>query len=55
MGKVKTEKTKKSDRVKKGGIQKQQGLRFNKEFGQHILKNPMIVTSMIEKVCEIFN
>lgn len=22
---------------------------FNKDFGQHILKNPMIITSMIEK------
>ncbi|CAF0739635.1 unnamed protein product [Brachionus calyciflorus] len=27
----------------------QQGIRFNKDFGQHILKNPLIVTSMIEK------
>lgn len=30
-------------------IQKQ-GIRFNKDFGQHILKNPMIVTNMIDKV-----
>lgn len=22
---------------------------FNKDFGQHILKNPMVITSMIEK------
>lgn len=32
------------------GAAAQQGLRFNKDFGQHILKNPLIVTSMIEKV-----
>lgn len=34
-------------------IQKQ-GIQFNKTFGQHILKNPLVVTSMIEKVrlCE---
>lgn len=29
-------------------VQKQ-GINFNKDFGQHILKNPLIVTSMIEK------
>ncbi|KAH9406721.1 dimethyladenosine transferase [Tyrophagus putrescentiae] len=29
-------------------IQKQ-GIQFNKTFGQHILKNPLVVTSMIEK------
>lgn len=22
---------------------------FNKDFGQHILKNPMVITSMLEK------
>jgi hypothetical protein len=33
-----------------GGGGSKQGIRFNKDFGQHILKNPMIVTSMIEKV-----
>ncbi|XP_014252387.1 probable dimethyladenosine transferase [Cimex lectularius] len=26
-----------------------QGIRFNKTFGQHILKNPMVITSMVEK------
>ncbi|RZB39217.1 RrnaAD and/or Methyltransf 26 domain containing protein [Asbolus verrucosus] len=26
-----------------------QGIMFNKSFGQHILKNPLIITSMIEK------
>lgn len=26
-----------------------QGIVFNKDFGQHILKNPLIITSMIEK------
>ena len=25
---------------------------FEKDKGQHILKNPLIVTSMVEKVCE---
>lgn len=29
-------------------IQKQ-GINFNKEFGQHILKNPLVVNSMVEK------
>lgn len=26
-----------------------QGILFNKDFGQHILKNPMVITSMVEK------
>ncbi|XP_022913605.1 probable dimethyladenosine transferase [Onthophagus taurus] len=26
-----------------------QGIMFNKDFGQHILKNPMIITAMLEK------
>lgn len=30
-------------------IQKQ-GILFNKTFGQHILKNPLVITSMIQKV-----
>ena len=42
-----------------GGTTNQaQGIRFNKDFGQHILKNPLIITSMIEKVylnCFFFN
>ena len=25
------------------------GIVFNKDFGQHILKNPLVITSMIEK------
>ncbi|KAH3697993.1 probable dimethyladenosine transferase [Dreissena polymorpha] len=29
-------------------VQKQ-GINFNKEFGQHILKNPLVVNSMVEK------
>uniref|UniRef100_A0A1A9ZNU3 rRNA adenine N(6)-methyltransferase n=1 Tax=Glossina pallidipes TaxID=7398 RepID=A0A1A9ZNU3_GLOPL len=29
-------------------VQKQ-GILFNKEFGQHILKNPLVITSMLEK------
>ena len=40
----------KGDKVRSGGVQKQ-GIRFNKDFGQHILKNPLIITSMIDKVC----
>ena len=39
----------KDNQVRSGGVQKQ-GIRFNKDFGQHILKNPLIITSMIEKV-----
>jgi protein-L-isoaspartate O-methyltransferase len=31
-----------------GGAQKQ-GIVFDKGFGQHILKNPLIITSMVEK------
>lgn len=27
------------------------GIHFEKQQGQHILKNPLIVNSMIEKVC----
>jgi len=26
------------------------GINFNKDFGQHILKNPLIIASMVEKV-----
>ncbi|KAF7281863.1 putative dimethyladenosine transferase [Rhynchophorus ferrugineus] len=26
-----------------------QGIMFNKDFGQHILKNPMVITAMVEK------
>ncbi|XP_066260015.1 probable dimethyladenosine transferase [Euwallacea similis] len=26
-----------------------QGIMFNKDFGQHILKNPMVITSMVQK------
>lgn len=26
------------------------GIMFNKDFGQHILKNPMVITNMLEKV-----
>lgn len=25
------------------------GIIFNKDFGQHILKNPLVITSMLEK------
>lgn len=42
------ERVAKKSRVHKE-IQKE-GINFNKEFGQHILKNPLIITSMVEKV-----
>ena len=29
------------------------GINFNKEFGQHILKNPLIIASMVEKVISL--
>ncbi|XP_074642595.1 putative dimethyladenosine transferase [Tubulanus polymorphus] len=44
MPKVKAEKKTRQHQA----IQKQ-GITFNKDFGQHILKNPLIVTSMVEK------
>lgn len=44
-------KSAKSSRVH-GEVQKQ-GIQFNKTFGQHILKNPLVVTSMIEKVSSV--
>lgn len=28
-----------------------QGIVFNKDFGQHILKNPLVITSIIDKSC----
>ena len=28
------------------------GINFNKDFGQHILKNPLIITSMVDKVID---
>lgn len=41
------------ERVKKKTRQhaevQKQGINFNKEFGQHILKNPLVVNSMVEK------
>ncbi|KAH8278435.1 hypothetical protein KR018_003262 [Drosophila ironensis] len=44
MPKVKTEKTSRIHTE----VQKQ-GIVFNKDFGQHILKNPLVITSMLEK------
>lgn len=29
------------------------GLQFKTEHGQHILKNPLVITSLVEKVCLI--
>ena len=37
-----------STAVAAGGAQKQ-GIVFDKGFGQHILKNPLIITSMVDK------
>ncbi|XP_053395345.1 probable dimethyladenosine transferase [Mercenaria mercenaria] len=41
------------ERLKKKSRQhaevQKQGINFNKEFGQHILKNPLVVNSMVEK------
>jgi hypothetical protein len=28
------------------------GINFNKQFGQHILKNPLIIASMVDKVID---
>lgn len=28
-----------------------QAIVFNKEFGQHILKNPLVTTAIVDKVC----
>lgn len=50
MPKVKSEKKFRNHKQASSSTAAQQGLRFNKDFGQHILKNPLIVTSMIEKV-----
>ncbi|KAH9412552.1 dimethyladenosine transferase [Dermatophagoides pteronyssinus] len=44
MSKIKTEKKSRQHNE----IQKQ-GIQFNKVLGQHILKNPLVVTSMVEK------
>ena len=33
-----------------GAEKQRQGLQFNKTFGQHILKNPLVITSMVDKV-----
>lgn len=52
MPKVKSEKKYRNHTTGTVGAAGQQGIRFNKDFGQHILKNPLIVTSMIEKVIQ---
>ena len=31
------------------GLSVKQGISFNKSLGQHILKNPLVITSMIDK------
>ena len=30
------------------------GINFNTGIGQHILKNPLVVVNMVEKVCLLF-
>jgi hypothetical protein len=32
---------------KKNNSLKNQGIKFNKEFGQHILKNPLVIKGLI--------
>lgn len=44
MPKIKAEK-----KTRQHQLVAKQGILFNKEFGQHILKNPLIIQSMIEK------
>ncbi|XP_049810120.1 probable dimethyladenosine transferase [Schistocerca nitens] len=44
MPKIKAEK-----KARQHQVVAKQGILFNKEFGQHILKNPLIIQSMIEK------
>ncbi|XP_065209398.1 probable dimethyladenosine transferase [Planococcus citri] len=43
MPKVTTKKTRQHDSIAK------QGILFNKDFGQHILKNPLIIQAMVDK------
>ena len=40
--------------TKKGNLSQSQGIVFNTGLGQHILKNPLVVQSMVEKVILIF-
>ena len=57
MPKVKSEKkfrTHKHQATTNGAVSQKQGIQFNKGFGQHILKNPLIITSMIDKVRVFF-
>ena len=46
IGKISKPKPKKDDKSKSAGGQ---GLVFNRDLGQHILKNPLVVNSMVEK------
>lgn len=39
----------KAKKYRHDGLQKQ-GITFNKDLGQHILKNPLVIDNMIEKV-----
>ena len=51
MVKIKNKKIKsKSD---KNGSKNTQAMQFNHALGQHILKNPLIVQALVEKVLEI--
>lgn len=50
MPKIKTDKKFRSHKANAAKPMQKQGIVFNKDFGQHILKNPLIVTNMIDKV-----
>ena len=50
MPKIKTDKKFRNHKNNTDGAVQKQGIVFNKDFGQHILKNPLIITSMIDKV-----
>lgn len=52
MPKIKTEK---KFRKHKDDANIKQGIKFNTTLGQHILKNPLIVTSIVDKVNKFNN
>lgn len=51
MPKEKRQKTKKSSKTetKTASDLKSQGIQFDKGFGQHILKNPLVIDTIIQK------
>jgi hypothetical protein len=52
MGKVSRLSEKKSENKES---MKNQGIKFNKEFGQHILKNPLVINDIVSRVNFIIN